>query len=134
MSSGANTAGRAAPGTWPGGWLRAVLLPVLLLALSWQSYVVGTHAHQPVVSGPAGALLERAPAHDRRTPTAPDQCPICQQISVAAAYLPAPPVTFMVPWNALVWYGAAAIRDHLPRQRSHEWRSRGPPAAPAVWI
>jgi hypothetical protein len=117
-----------------GGWLRATLLPILLLALSWQSYVLGTHAHQPVASAPAGITLHRAPAQDRRAPVAPDQCPICQQISIAAAYLPAPPVTFAAPALALAWYGATATLDPLPRQRSHAWRSRGPPAAPAVSI
>jgi hypothetical protein len=130
MAGGADLAGRTGSGA--AGWLRAVLLTALLLALSWQSYVVGTHAHQPVASGPAGAILHRAPAQDRRAPAAPDPCPICQQISIAAAYLPAPPVTVAAPALALVWYGATATLVHLPPQRSHAWRSRGPPTAPAV--
>lgn len=111
--------------------VHAVVPFVLLLALSWQSFVVGTHAHRPpALSAIPGQTLHRAPTHDRRPPIAPDSCPICQQISIAAAYLPAPPVGFAAPAQALAWYGAGAALDALPRQRSHGWRSRGPPSAP----
>ena len=109
----------------------AIVLLVLLLAVSWQSFVVGTHAHRPpALAAIPGETLHRAPTHDRRPPVAPDSCPICQQISIAAAYLPAPPVGFAAPAQALAWYGAWAALDRLPRQRSHGWRSRGPPSAP----
>ncbi len=110
--------------------VHAVVLFVLLLALSWQSFLVGTHAHRPpALSATPGETLHRAPTQDRRPPLAPDSCPICQQISIAAAYLPAPPVDFAAPARAVAWYGARAALDALPRQRSHGWRSRGPPSA-----
>jgi len=106
---------------------------MLLLALSWQSYVIGTHAHQPsAFSTPPGQTLQRAPAHDRRPPAAPDSCPICHQINAVAAYLPAPPVTFAAPTRALAWHGAIAVLGRIPRQRSHGWHSRGPPSAPIL--
>lgn len=107
---------------------------LLVLALWLQGCVVAAHVHEqvgePSVSVAAGPDVQRAPTDHRRVPPAPDSCPLCQQIAAAGAYLPASSVAFAVPARHAAWYAAAALGRALPRQRSHAWRSRGPPAAP----
>jgi len=118
-------------------WSRAVassLLLALLLALSLQSYVVGAHHHlrqrAPYATTTASASLEHSPAHEHRGPASPDSCPICEEIAVAGAYLPAPSVDILAPTPFATRYPEAPSRRAIPRQQSHAWRSRGPPTAP----
>jgi len=113
---------------------RLCLAVLLGMALWLQGCVVAAHFHeQPrfsAFSTATGAEVQRAPLDHRRVPTAPDSCPLCQEIATAGAYLPAPSVEFALPAQHAAWYAAMALWHTLPRQRSHAWRSRGPPAAP----
>ena len=118
-------------------WSRTVasgLLLALLLALSFQSYVVGAHHHlrQRALHATTTASfgLEHSPTHGHRGPAAPDHCPICEEIAVAGAYLPAPSLDILAPTPFATWYPEVASRRAVPRQQSHAWRSRGPPSAP----
>lgn len=113
---------------------RAAFALLLVVALWLQGCVVAAHVHEqprsPAVSTAAGADFQPVPLDHRRPPTAPDSCPLCQEIATAGAYLPAPSVDFTVPAQHAAWYAAVALWRTLPRQRSHAWRSRGPPFAP----
>ncbi|MDF0489924.1 hypothetical protein PX554_17450 [Sphingomonas sp. H39-1-10] len=128
-------AGRASsrPAMVP-GMARFCFALLLAVALWLQGCVVAAHFHEqprfPAFSAAAGADIQRAPVDHRRAPTAPDSCPLCQEIATAGAYLPASPGAFAVPAPHAAWYAAVALWRALPRQRSHAWRSRGPPAAP----
>ena len=114
--------------------VRGGFAALLVLALWMQACVVAAHVHeQPrstAFSHATGAEIQRTPLDHRRPPTAPDSCPLCQEIAAAGAYLPAPSVEFALPAQRAAWYAAVALWRALPRQRSHAWRSRGPPAAP----
>ena len=107
---------------------------LLVVALWMQACVVAAHVHeQPrstALSNATGADIQRTPLDHRRPPTAPDSCPLCQEIAAAGAYLLAPAVEFALPAQHAAWYAAMALWRMLPDQRSHAWRSRGPPAAP----
>ena len=140
---GRHVAGRVPPGVGRRGWsdvpvlsqaVRSCFAALLVLALWLQCCVVAAHVHeQPhfsAFSTATGADVQRAPLDHRRAPTAPDSCPLCQEIATAGAYLPAPSVEFALPAQHADWYAAMALWHTLPRQRSHAWRSRGPPVAP----
>lgn len=117
-------------------WSRAVassLFLALLLAVLLQSYVGATHHHlrhpAPHATTTAGFNLEHSPTHEHRGPAAPDPCPICEEIAVAGAYLPAPSLDILAPTPFAAWYPEVTSRRAVPRQQSHAWRSRGPPTA-----
>ncbi|WP_150126868.1 hypothetical protein [Sphingomonas panacis] len=140
---GRHVAGRVPPGDAGRGWsgvpalsraVRGGFFALLVLALWLQGCFVAAHVHeQPrsiAFSAATGADIQRAPLDRRRSPTTPDSCPLCQEIATAGAYLPAPSVEFALPTQHAAWYAAMALGHTLPHQRSHAWRSRGPPAAP----
>lgn len=115
------------------GTRRRVLALAALLALLWQGFVVQTHVHYR--DGPAqwssgrgdssGATLA-AP----RTPDDPPyDCPICRQAAIAGSYLTpsTPPLPIVL--AAFAWFTSPLPKPWRGRQRSHAWRSRGPPDA-----
>lgn len=116
------------------GRLRLALLTILALALGWQSYLTGTHVHPNARLFPFAAAGEQlagqapvSPAHQRNRPALPDNCPICQEIQIAAHYLP--PATIMLPQPVAIadWYLAASPWQLPVHRQSHGWRSRAPP-------
>lgn len=127
---GRHVAGRTPPGAASlCDVARACFALLLVLALWWQGCVVAAHSHQPP-RATHGSDIQRAPTDDQRPPVAPDSCPLCQEIATAGAYLPAASVDVAVPAPHIGWYVVAALWHALPRQRSHAWRSRGPPTTP----
>lgn len=111
--------------------LHAVLIGLVALALALQGYLVGAHDHTAAAFHPAiasaqpasgsAAQRERQPAH------APDTCPICQAIALAAAWLPAAAIALREPAHRPVWYPLFEIWQLPQHRRSHAWNSRGPP-------
>ena len=117
------------------GWSRTALLFVLLVALSWQSFVVGSHIHPRTISSIGSVqTLGHPPANERQSPSTPDTCPICQEIANAGVYLSAVPVVLIQPTPVAAWYGAEAHRQSMYRQRAHHWRSRAPPYLSSLLI
>ncbi|GAA0748306.1 hypothetical protein CA233_20735 [Sphingomonas sp. ABOLD] len=110
----------------PGLFVR--LLPALLLAfaLCWQAGIVRAHVH------PAQGWAATPHAHHAPKQNDDDEdCPLCDEVASAAAYLAATPPTVVPPLPARAWHAALAA-DPAPRLvRSHAWRSRAPPELPA---
>ncbi len=110
---------------------RAFLL-VMLVALLWQSYLIGTHVHPatglPSVSSAIGTGTPQLAARDRQVPGRSDTCPICQELAQAGHYLPPAPVLVEAPARSVPPSVAAApLSLPLQQQRSHGWQSRAPP-------
>jgi hypothetical protein len=105
----------------------------MLVALSWQSYLVAAHVHPTTnlsaISTGIGDNSTQAPARDRHLPGTPETCPICQEIAQAGHYLPPTPIFFDAPLLAVALLVAGAM-PLLPllRPRSHDWQSRAPPS------
>jgi hypothetical protein len=116
-----------------GARLSAGFLAVLaaaMLAFTWQSFVTQTHID--IVSMPAAATAQIAPAHVSQIPAAPDRpidCPICHDAALAGHYLTPGPAWVLAPIIAVLWRFTADAKAEGRRARSHDWRSRAPPTA-----
>ncbi|WP_232318684.1 DUF2946 family protein [Sphingomonas sp. TDK1] len=101
------------------------LLPALLLAfaLCWQAGIVRAHVHE------SAGWRTLAGAHHAPKQNDDDQdCPLCDEVAAAGAYLASAPPALVLPSPAAEWREALAA-DPAPRPlRSHDWRSRAPPA------
>ena len=110
------------------------LLVALLLAFSWQSFVVQTHVHEAAPAARAAGPAANGPyvvgGNHRRE--APASCPICREAAHAGRFLPAAPVALAVPAAVDAWLSVELPPTWARPSRSHAWRSRGPPAAPAA--
>jgi hypothetical protein len=114
------------------GW-RFATFAALLIAFSWQSVIAQTHQHfesSPVsAAAPATAANAGPQQPGRQSPSdLPANCPICHEIAhLGQVVMPAPfQLAAPVPAD---FFGAAAIPLGLTlTQRSHAWRSRGPPS------
>lgn len=101
------------------------LMPALLLAfaLCWQAGVVRGHVHV--------APSWSAASHAHHAPKQNDEdadCPLCDEVAMAAAYLASLPPALSPPLPTAEWHGAAAAVPAQRLLRSHAWRSRAPPA------
>lgn len=101
------------------------LLPALLLAfgLCWQAGIVRAHVH----ARQGWAATTHASHHAPRPSDDVEDCPLCDEIASASAYLASAPPGVAPPLPAPQWR-AALCSDPAPRVvRSHDWRSRAPP-------
>lgn len=116
--------------------LRIVLIALVAIALAMQGYLVGAHSHRgtnPLPSVSNGQHVSNTGSrHDRVPADTPDSCPICQGIALTAALLPVTSVALPAPVSVSAWYIVSRSWQLLPRQRSHLWNSRGPPATSLV--
>lgn len=102
-----------------------------LLAFALQSYTAQTHIHkwtQPGLAGIAAALDLGVPIKNGKAPAKQDQnCPLCQGIAHAGAFLTPSAVAALAP-TLSVQIIAIALDTALALQAvSHSWQSRGPP-------
>ena len=116
---------------------RIVLTLAVLLGFALQSYVTQTHIHLPGGDGiyagaSADTVTKGSPAHhgDKRSPKDdPANCPLCQQILIAGAFVAPPTVALILPMEmAFAAPPALSARRHS-KSPSHSWHSRAPPAA-----
>jgi len=109
-----------------GRWL---VLFAIVMAFCWQTLLAGTHTHfeprsAPIAFSSAGKSTAAAPA----APTdQPSNCPICRDLALAAHYPPPVPLLLEAPASAATTAAPPAQTIFAPLQRSHSWRSRGPP-------
>jgi hypothetical protein len=105
-----------------------LIVALLLLAFSFQSYVAQTHIHDIVGKAPV-ALVHQA-GHDRApVQNLPFDCPFCQMLTHAGSFLvpdpslvlPSPQWTILTAWNHD--FAGMAIAAN------HDWQSRAPPSA-----
>jgi hypothetical protein len=120
----------------PHGRLGVVLFALLAFAL--QSYTVQTHIH---FSAKLVASLNHAAAADQsKTPVAnhkdnpakpakgdPANCPICQAMANAGAYITPAPVLLSLPAIVLPVEIAFIARPAVFRPLWHAWQGRAPP-------
>jgi len=121
-------------------WGRLPLTLLLFFTFAVQSYVTQTHVHFSTESDRGGAFdlgfagktkvtpSQTGDRHNSPAKDDPANCPLCQQVSLAGAfvspavvvlYLPMLAGTFALPALAAV---AASVRA------SHNWQGRAPPA------
>ncbi|MEG3122318.1 DUF2946 family protein [Sphingomonas sp. GB1N7] len=112
--------------------LRFALVGLVALALAFQGYLAGAHDHAPVTRSHVSAAHAsngfEAHHNDGPSDQTPESCPICQSIALAWALLPVADVRLIEPLRFAAWYDLPGHWLALPRQWSHAWHSRGPPA------
>jgi hypothetical protein len=119
----------------PGGqrdWLRMAWLAALLVALSWQSVLLQSHVHVPAT--PAFGTDQQAghSSGEHRSPLAPDNCPICDEIDVAGVYTLGTSIILVEPVVHAFWFGAEAQPQSVDGAPAHHWHSRAPPLQPLI--
>ena len=108
---------------WP-----LALVMLLIASLLIHATVVQTHVHfigpSRVAAAASGAQSVRAaPAGGEDT----GECPLCQEMAMAGAYLLPAAIVLPLPPALLVWVEATALHEFGLRSRAHGWLSRAPP-------
>jgi hypothetical protein len=122
----------------PHGRLGVVLFALLAFAL--QSYTVQTHIHFSAklvasLNHAADADQSKTPAADHNGDPAkpakgdPANCPICQAMANAGAYITPAPAILALPSLAHFTIAIFAVRSVAIRPLSHSWYGRAPPVA-----
>ncbi|HEY1709244.1 MAG TPA: DUF2946 family protein [Rhizomicrobium sp.] len=115
-----------------------------LIAFSLQSYVAATHIHDlagpgpgyaieiaPDASAEVAAVAEKTPqpGHHNRVPARDDDCPLCNAVAHAGAFLFPALLVFSLPSDGVVIASAVSSAPVIAEPLSHSWESRGPPHA-----
>jgi len=116
------------PGSADGRAWPVALIVLLIACLLFHATVVQTHVHfigpSRLAAAASGAQSVRAaPAGGEGT----DECPLCQEMAMAGAYLLPASIVLPVPPALPVWVDAVALHEFGLRSRAHGWRSRAPP-------
>ena len=112
---------------------RTAVLLAALLAFVRQGFVTQTHEHFAIAAASTLQSTKALGGAEIRTgqplPDQPANCPICQDIAHAGAYIaPTPPIAFYATAAATLSPVAPPSLAFTVRERSHAWRSRAPPA------
>jgi hypothetical protein len=105
------------------------LLLVLLLSLSWQTVVLGTHRHLPAgTSWTLAASGKTADTSDKQAPAdQPAGCAICAELANSGAYLVPTAATLAAPALEPFHFAPSRLTAlALPAQK-RGWQSRAPP-------
>jgi hypothetical protein len=103
---------------------------ILFLTLAWQSFVIQAHVH-PLEAASRAASVRAASragivvAGDSRGD--PATCPICQALGQIGHILSPTPPALYLPTGTTVLTAVPILDPWTRRDRSHAWRSRGPP-------
>ena len=111
-----------------------------LLAFALQSYTVQTHIHFSAklvasLNHAADADQSKTPAADHNGDPAkpakgdPANCPICQAMANAGAYITPAPAILALPSLAHFTIAIFVVRSVAIRPLSHSWYGRAPPVA-----
>ncbi|MDE2133702.1 MAG: DUF2946 family protein [Alphaproteobacteria bacterium] len=111
----------------------------VLLAFVLQSYATQTHVHFSgerdfaVGAGGAGELAKDSRSQKNEPQKAPskgdpENCPLCQQITIAGAFISPAALALLLPVQIPYAAPAAAAVAVLSRSVSHSWHGRAPPA------
>lgn len=124
-------------------WKRLVVTFVALLAFVVQSFVTQTHIHVPgesyrfaALSGLQGLAadtkLKASQQRDRHgIPPKDDSanCPLCQQINVAGAFVASPATLLHLPSELGSAEASKQVVAVAVSRTSHNWQGRAPPIA-----
>jgi len=102
----------------------------MLVAFAVQGLAVQTHIHGDPLNARDHVTHVSAPAAPAsQDPYDPANCPLCQELVHAGAYLAPAVGDFVVILNAVAIAPALALLPHAASERPHSWQSRAPPAA-----
>jgi hypothetical protein len=115
---------------------QAVVMLAVLLAFACQSFVTQTHNH-PLNRAAVGSTIDagtgdrqhagRAAIGRQTKPDQPADCPICREYVFAGHYLLPPAIAIAPVFAGVAWLSVLVFVARHRRERSHAWRSRGPP-------
>ena len=111
------------------GVMRALWMAVLvavLLAYSWQSFLVQTHRHLDGARTAASAGADGV-QRQNQSPDQPANCFLCRELAHAGHVVLPAPVVIEAPVVASFWLAVILLAGLSLSQRSHAWRSRAPP-------
>lgn len=110
-----------------GGSLRSLVCLLVLVAFTFQSFLVQTHIHNLPQSfaGSAGV----AASHNDKAPLDADKCFLCQEYVHSGAYLTPAVVAALPPSVAASLLPVLLVPLHAARTLSHNWLGRAPPRA-----
>ena len=111
---------------------RLAITLVALLAFALQTLVLQTHIHGTPLAGTAGVTLavEKGQQPDKLPPANdPANCPICQELLHAGAFVAPTAVAFQVATIATVIDFVFAQIFATTQTYAHGWKSRAPPLA-----
>ena len=109
---------------------RLAITLVALLAFALQTLVLQTHIHGAPLVGTAGVTLavEKGQSPDKLPPANdPANCPICQELLHAGAFVAPTAATFQVATIATVIDFVFAQIFATTQTYAHGWKSRAPP-------
>ncbi len=111
---------------------RLALIAFTLLALVFQTFVVQTHIH--VTAARASFGIEKSAGQGQKPdkfPPADDpaNCPICQELLHAGAFVTPTPTALLVSTAVTVVHMVVAEIATTEIVTSHGWKSRAPPTA-----
>lgn len=109
-------------------WWALVL--AALFTFSLQSFVTQTHLHLEAVGAPGSTFVQTGDdhrGHHDSSPDSQDDCPLCHAADQAGHYLLPTAFAFDAPLPAPLWRAPVALVGKADGQKSHAWRSRGPP-------
>jgi hypothetical protein len=116
------------PGScWAPRW-RAVLFPLLLLALLVQGTAIQTHLH--FAQRPSSVAVATSDSRVRNAKSGPDDsavCPLCREAAIAGTYLLPPAIIVPLLANVVVWTSTAKLTEFELLAQPLGWLSRAPP-------
>lgn len=107
-----------------GGRAWRLIAILLMLAFSFQSYLVQTHIHEPAA---VSATLIHHAGHKAPANNTPFDCPFCQVVNHAGSFLISDVSLLLL---ASQWVEMTAPRHLTPEVgtvANHPWQSRAPP-------
>lgn len=113
-----------------GGSFRSLICMLVLVAFTFQSFLVQTHIHNlpQSLTSDGGATTVKAP-HDVKAPLDADKCFLCQEYVHGGVYL-MPAVVAALPPTAVASLLPFLLAPlHAARTLSHIWMGRAPPRA-----
>lgn len=112
----------------PGGSLRSLVCLLVLVAFTFQSFLVQTHIHSlPQSFG--GSIGISASSQNDKAPLDADKCFLCQEYVHGGAYLLPAAVTALPPTAVASLLPLLLAPLHAARTLSHNWMGRAPPRA-----
>jgi hypothetical protein len=102
----------------------------MLVAFTVQGLAVQIHIHGDPLTALDHFTHVSAPAVPAsQDPYDPANCPLCQELVHAGAYITPAVSDFVIILNAVAFAPAFALLPHAATERQHSWQSRAPPAA-----
>jgi hypothetical protein len=108
--------------------LRTLLSLTVAVLFAFQSILVNSHVHWPLVSkGAPIAQSVLADHHKTQAPDADTTCALCLAAALIGSYTPPPAIRLLVPAEFLPLERTYFVRHHTIPAYHRAWQSRAPP-------